>query len=164
MSGPIETLVGYADDLTAGEEIEKTNALLRAAIRAEYDDGPLSSGGFVSGETFVPDETGGESSDGQVQYDALNGVSAGTEWQNLSWGRPCDTVVIHNIGDNLDLALKPPNSTQNARIPIESGDDPFNIAGVFGIEASQLWYKQASTAGGSFTFDVLALRSDGGRP
>jgi hypothetical protein len=107
----------------------------------------------------------GESDTGRptANYGYLSDITATAEIQGpLNLGRVADTVVIRNFSDELDIAFKDPNQNEDdAFIPIAAADEPFVIAGVYGIATQALWYRQGDGAAGNHTFDVLAVKNRG---
>lgn len=105
----------------------------------------------------------GESDRGSrtAEYGYLPGLTATNEKQNANLGRVSDTVVIRNFSDALEVAFKDPQDHDDAWIPLVAEDDPFVLAGVYGIAAQTLWYRQGDGAAGNVTFDALSVKRRG---
>jgi hypothetical protein len=92
-----------------------------------------------------------------AEYASLESLRADGATTEKRLGLQADTLAFRNLSDHIRVAFKNPDETDNAWVTIESGDAPFVLSGVHGIETTVIWYKQAPTAGGPSDFDVLAV-------
>jgi len=120
------------------------------------------SAGSYYDDGFQPTAPG-ETDDGQstASYSSQEGITAKADVERLTFGLTADTVVVRNLTDELRVAFKDPDANNDAWITVESADSPFVLAGVYGIDASQMWHEQGPTAGGDHDFDVLAVERRG---
>jgi len=153
----VDQLQSGIDDLAAGDEVDRTNALL-AVIAAELTDQPTSyyEDGF---EPTAP----GESDDGRTTatYSSVEGVTAKTDPRTQDWGFQADTVVVRNIDDELAIAFKDPSRHDDATITLVPEDSPFVLSGVYGIATKKMWFQQGPAAAGDHSFDLLAVKKRG---
>ena len=151
----VDQLQSGLDDLAAGDEIDKTNALL--AIIASELTGDSVEGYYQDGfESLDPGETA--SSTGTAEYSSREGLIASTDQTAVSsWGFQADTIAVRDVEDDLQVAFKDPDGADDAWITVEPSDSPFVLSGVYGVKASKMWYRAADSAAGQHTFNIITV-------
>lgn len=144
----LETLLsdyGLGADSWVADAVESdTDRLLMALLLEQRGDRTIQTINQTAG-----------SQSGEADYESYRGLQATSEFDELSWGYPAETVVVHDLSKPLVVTLKEP-AREHSEIRVDAKDSPFVLSGVSGVGAEQAWYKRPDGAE-NHSFSLLAL-------
>lgn len=119
------------------------------------DEIELVGGGDDNGGNSTP---GGDTPSGPEYWTTEEDIVVQSQqWESEDWGFLARTVVLL-FDTEIEVAFLNPRENDNVAIGLDPGQSPFNIAGVDGLYAPRVWYRQPESVTSEFDLDIIAVQ------